>query len=300
MGNHRPFFYFGAASFGLYGSARSGGGLAIAAHGFSVDTLAMTERFDSHPSFPQPNDENEVIWRYMDIDKFEWLLEHARLFMASADNLGDPREGSTPVGEIEWWQREFENAQTDEQRATVAHNREFFAYFARTLRPHYFVSCWHRNSHENYSMWRCYTKSRRAVAIRTTYQALRNSLPDNALLGVVRYIDYATDRLPWGNMFEYIMHKDVTFQYEAEARAVVVPPPTEELGLAKFREDYCALVANPDFRFYAPRVDVAALVDGVVLHPSASKAFEAKVRKLCAANGLPQPEASRETAKPVY
>jgi hypothetical protein len=253
-----------------------------------------------HPSFPQPDDHSQVIWRYMDSDKFEWLLDHGRLFMPTADNLGDPREGSTPPGEIEWWESEYKNAKTEEQRATVAHNRNFFAHFAKSFRPRYYVSCWHMNTHENYAMWRCYTKTKRAVAIRTTYSGLRRALPVEALVGIIRYIDYSTDRLPWGNMFEYIMHKDTTFRYEAEVRAIVTPPLNDELGLQKFLEDHFALAINPDFLVYAPKVDVTTLIDGIVLHPEASKTYAAKVRKLCAAKRLPDPTSSRETAKPVY
>lgn len=236
----------------------------------------------------------------MDSDKFEWLLEHGRLFMPTADNLGDPREGSTPIGQIEWWDEEYRKAETDEHRSIVTHNRQLFAHFAKRFRSRYYVSCWHMNSHENYSMWRCYTKTKRAVAVRTTYAALHIALPDAALMGVVRYIDYSKDRLPWGNLFEYIMHKDLTFRYEAEVRAIVTAPFTDELGLQEFLEDHYVLTANPSFRVYAPAVDVATLIQGIVLHPEASKTYAAKVRKLCTVKGLPGPIPSRETAEPVY
>lgn len=260
----------------------------------------MIDQPEVHPSFPQPDDHSQAIWRYMDSDKFEWMLEHGRLFMPTADNLGDPREGSTSPGEIEWWEQEYKNAATEEQRATVAHNRSFFAYFAQNLRPRYYVSRWHLNTHENYSMWRCYTKTKRSVAIRAKYSVLRKALPIEALIGLIRYIDYSTDRLPWGNMFEYIMHKDITFRYEAEVRAIMTLPPNDELGLQKFLEDHFALTTSPNFRYYAPKVDVNTLIDGIVLHPEASKTYAAKVRKLCAAKGLPAPTSSREAAEPVY
>ena len=119
-------------------------------------------------------------------------------------------------------------------------------------------------------------------------------------MGVIRYIDYSTEPLPWGNMFEYVMHKDVAYRYEAEVRAIVTPPPTEELGLKKFMVDHCSLTADPNFRLYAPQIDVITLIDGIILHPKASKTYSAKVRKLCAAKGLPAPTPSRETAEPVY
>lgn len=261
----------------------------------------MASEPEDHPSFPQPADTAQSIWRYMDMDKFEWLLDHSRLFMPTAHNLGDPLEGSTPPGQLDWWDREAENASTDEMRATITHNRQFFAYFAEHFRRHmYYVSCWHMNKHENYSMWRCYTKGAEAVAIKTTYSALRAALPASVLMGVIRYIDYSTDRLPYGNMFEYIMHKDAYYTYEAEVRAVMVPPPSDEHGLQEFRADHFSLATNPDFLVYAPQVDVVNLIGGIVLHPEASEAFANRIRDICAERGLPEPVLSRETNKPRF
>ena len=67
----------------------------------------MTENSYSHPAFPQPADPDVAIWRYMDAPKFEWLIGNERLFMPSACRLGDPLEGTTPGGEIQWWRREI-------------------------------------------------------------------------------------------------------------------------------------------------------------------------------------------------
>jgi hypothetical protein len=253
-----------------------------------------------HPSFPQPDDCSQAIWRYMDTDKFEWLLEHRRLFMPTADNLGDPLEGSTPRGQSDWWEKEYKNAENEEQRENVIHNKKLFSSFAKALRNQYFVSCWHMNKHENYSMWRCYTRRKQSVAIKTTYSTLRGALPSEALLGIVRYIDYTADSLPYGNMFEHIMHKDIQFAYEAEVRAVVTIPISEELGLHRLLEDHFTLTSNPDFRVYAPKIDVINLIHGIVLHPQASKTYAARIRRLCKTNGLPAPIASRETATPTF
>lgn len=66
----------------------------------------MTEQSYIQPAFPQPLDCSVTIWRYMDWPKFEWLVKNKRLFMPSASRLGDPFEGTTPKGELEWWKRE--------------------------------------------------------------------------------------------------------------------------------------------------------------------------------------------------
>ncbi len=60
----------------------------------------MTGQPYIHPAFPEPDDPSAVIWRYMDAPKFEWLVNCGRLFMPSADRLGDPLEGSTPPGDL--------------------------------------------------------------------------------------------------------------------------------------------------------------------------------------------------------
>jgi hypothetical protein len=56
----------------------------------------MTDQQLAHPAFAQPDDPSAVIWRYVDASKFGWLANCGRLFMPSADRLGDALEGSSP------------------------------------------------------------------------------------------------------------------------------------------------------------------------------------------------------------
>lgn len=51
-----------------------------------------------HPAFPQPNDIKVSVWRYLDFDKFEWLIDEERLFFPMAERLRDPLEGAQPTG----------------------------------------------------------------------------------------------------------------------------------------------------------------------------------------------------------
>jgi hypothetical protein len=143
------------------------------------------------------------------------------------------------------------------------------------------------------------------VAIKTTYASLREEIPAFIEMGVVRYLDYATERLPAMNMFEYIMHKDSYFHSEREVRAVALSPnvarlPVEALGAAEFRENHFESATTPGFLVYAPPVNLARMVHGIVLHPDSTPAFEAAMADLCAKNALPQPVASRRNRKPVF
>jgi hypothetical protein len=149
------------------------------------------------------------------------------------------------------------------------------------------------NQYENHAMWRCYTRHHKAVAIRTTYATLRESLPEYVDMGMVRYIDYATERLPTMNMFEYITHKDSYYSFEQEVRAVAFPPPIEALGLSDFQKNLFKSESIAGFIVFAPPVDLKHLIHRIVLHPDASPAFEAEVVKMCSKNGLVKPELSR-------
>lgn len=248
-----------------------------------------------HPAFPQPDDLNVNLWRYLDVEKFDWLVSCGRLFMPTADRLGDPLEGTRPDGDLEWWRRKAENATSEDQRRIIEQNLELLSRFAIAFRSNYYVSCWHMNQSENAKMWRCYTKSPSAVAIRTTYRELRASLPSYVEIGLVRYIDYATTRLPTFNMFDYIMHKDICYSFEREVRAVALQPATAELGLSHFEQHFFQKEESPKFHVFAPPVDVATLLHEAILHPDATPTFGETVRELCSEASLPNPKPSSFT-----
>ena len=262
----------------------------------------MKERDPSynHPAFPQLNDTTISLWRYMDFEKFEWMVNNGRLFMPPTDRLGDPFEGTTPRGELQWWQRKAENADSDEKRQIIKYNRGLISRMAKQFREHYYVSCWHINEFENYAMWQCYTKSINAVAMRTSYASLRDCLPSYVEMGLVRYIDYATERLPLMNLFEYIMHEDIYYSYENEVRAVAASFIAYEEWQKHFSENHFELNNSPGFVFYAPTIDLPQLIAGVVLHPEIPSDVQTKVVDLCRKTGLRDPTLSRRTQEPAY
>ena len=79
-----------------------------------------------HPAFPQPDDPNATIWRYMDMDKFRSLVSSGRLYMARADLLGDDFEGTTPSAEKEYWRLLVNLAETPEERQQWSSMRSSF------------------------------------------------------------------------------------------------------------------------------------------------------------------------------
>lgn len=248
----------------------------------------------NHPAFPQPNDTSVSLWRYMDFDKFEWLVNNGRLLMPRIDQFDDPFEGKIPRGELHWWQRQADNADSYEQRRIIEHNRSFISQMANNFREQYYLSCWHLNEFENYAMWKCFTKETNAVAVKTEYAALRDCLPSYVHMGLVRYIDYATGRIPLWNLFKYIMHKDIYYRYENEVRAVAAAPfITDEECQRHFNKNHFESEKSPGVLVYAPPIDVTKLVMAVILHPEMPSDVEAKVVALCIKNRLSQPMLSR-------
>jgi hypothetical protein len=248
----------------------------------------MSDEYQHIAFLPPPHPE-VLLWRYLDFEKFDWLASNRRLFMPAAQFLGDPLEGTTPNGHIEWWRSLEADATSEEQRRIIRQNQEMIFAFAKAFRPYYYVSCWHMNALENMKMWRCYTKSPDAVAVATSYQALRASLPAYVEIGMVRYIDYSSESLPSLNMFEYITHKNINFCFESEVRAVAFPPASDGLGASHFQANHFESDSQKGFLVYAPEVDVAALIDRVVLNPESSPAFVEKISSACNAAGLSKP-----------
>jgi hypothetical protein len=228
----------------------------------------------------------------MDLAKFKWLVECGRLLMPAATKFTDKLEGTAPAGEAERWRQAFAQAGSERERAAAEHNSAFMGRMRPAFLERYYVSCWNFGDGEQREMWETYTSGPTAVMIETSYAVLRRLLPCHVEMGLVRYIDYGRDDVPSLNVFEYITHKDLSFSFEREVRAVAFHNPVAELGGKAFETDHFEAEADPTFRVYAPPIDVKALIRRVVLHPDAPPEFETEITDLCTRFGLPAPQRS--------
>ncbi len=176
----------------------------------------------NHPVFTAPEDLKIPIWRYMDFTKYVALLESRALFFARADLLGDPFEGSISKANMALRPEIYKEA------AIPQKIWDQLSSFNERIRYWTFVNCWHMNQHESAAMWRLYSATNQAIAVKSTYEALCDVLPETALVGVVKYIDYATEWLPEGNTMWPYVHKRQSFQHEQELRAVIQEAPTRD------------------------------------------------------------------------
>ena len=256
----------------------------------------MSEQPYQHPAFPQPDDPHAVIWRYMDLAKFTDLVSRRHLYMARADRLGDEHEGTTPTAELEYWRLLAEQAGTEEERRNIQGQREQLSEFARDFRPTYYVSCWHMAPDENIAMWDRYVQSKDAVAIRSTFSTLRSQLDPTVIeVGVVRYLDYSTHRLPSLNIMQLIMHKRHFYLDEREVRAVLWSAAPDFI-----RRDHVDPFLTADRAAFLAPINPQTLIHGIVLHPKATGEATAHLSELCAAHSLPKPTASRISSKPEF
>jgi hypothetical protein len=222
-----------------------------------------------HPSFQLPTNKDIPIWRYMDLAKYLWMLDRQSLYLARATALGDPFEGSSTKMMVSM--REYIRASraTDPALASYKDVPEVVFMQMASLPKEsvntYFVNCWHMNEHESAAMWKLYSSSSEAVCIRSTYRRLRSCLPGCVFIGEVKYIDYERAEFSSDIVFNYIMHKRLSFAHERELRAV-----------------FWQLHGVPEAQAYKSKiepgglpiaVDLAALVDHIYVSPTAAPWF---------------------------
>jgi hypothetical protein len=230
-----------------------------------------------HPVFRVPPPKTPI-WRYTPLTKLVCLLESRQLHLCRASKFTDEFEGSV-TEQTDADLTEFERlvrASPEESgflRAERANAREDVA-----------ISCWHKATHETIGMWKIYGTNDECVAIRSTVGRLITSLPqqqdpsrmdlESTYIGEVEYIDYATGAIPFFNALDPYVFKQREYHQEQEVRAVALI--TEDAT----RDSACG--TTTDFAVIETGlllpINVGALIEGVVVSPKASAAFERSVR----------------------
>lgn len=215
--------------------------------------------YQRHPSFEEPEDSNAKIWRYLDLSKFLSMLEHNALYFCRVDLLGDPYEGSRPRGEEAFWKDLIERGEVNEEVAK--HNISFADYMRRLSRTRMYANCWHLNKHESAAMWHVYSRDAAAIAIQSTFERLRRSLLESIHVGLVKYIDYETESVPFGNCLNYFLHKRKSFEHEREIRALIWT-----MGMKQGQPEWDVPPEQPGIKV---PVYLADLVEQIVIAPEA-------------------------------
>lgn len=174
------------------------------------------EKIDTtHPSFPQPENGEGKVWRYLSLSKFLSFALSNKLYLTRIDLLGDSHEGTyTKL-----------NSQQEPQIFMVQDNaglRESILQRNTRIRKSMFINCWRLADYDSEAMWKLYCPNNEGVAIQTTYSKLVNSIPGGktTFIGKVTYLDYEKELFDNWNVFNAAMHKRKAFEHENEVRII--------------------------------------------------------------------------------
>ena len=232
----------------------------------------MAARTD-HPGVVQPTDSNLMIWRYMGFTKFLYLVAQQSLFFCRSDRFEDPFEGSYPRLDIDITRQKICRDLPHDMWSSVSDD-------LRWLRGWTYVNCWHMNQQESAAMWKLYSQSQKAIAIRTTYGKFVSVLPDKAYVGCVRYLDYRKELMPEGDsaMLPFF-HKRKSFTHENEVRAVIRQIPSNEGLPPGIPRDAYLRPENPDRGESIP-IDIRALIEMIYVGPMSAQWYLDLVKKV--------------------
>jgi hypothetical protein len=176
-----------------------------------------------HPIFITPSDESAKVWRYFTLEGFLSMLSRQALFFVKASELEDHYEGTLPKFNELLAQSIF--------RPQLPSDYDF-ENFRRQVSESYnlfkqiiLINSWYLDEFELVSMWRV---RENGVLVESTFKHFRDSFRENQRdtvhIGTVKYMDFQTEWLPEGNLFEAFVTKRRQFQSEHEIRAVRMLP----------------------------------------------------------------------------
>jgi hypothetical protein len=182
--------------------------------------------YEPHPHCSLPESDEILMWRYMDLSRFLWVLEHASLFFCRLGRFEDTFEGALPTCVVP---------------AVVAANEAWYdpkTNFDQTLperivdatRNVTFVNCWHANAHESAAMWKLYGGADGGIAIQSTYGRLKTSFEGysgRVSIGLVRYIDFSRELVDPYSTIALATTKRKSFEHERELRILASPDPND-------------------------------------------------------------------------
>lgn len=226
---------------------------------------------EPHPSFPQPENIDTKVWRYMSFSKFVSLLASRTLWFARPDTFQDKLEGSYSSVPVPITSEVLNQHGTSDPQEVLAKLVPSWTAARQIFVEHSYISCWNINEDENDGLWRIYGDISQMVCIQSTYRKLWNQLPNDSFMGVVQYIDYREADINPSNFFRLLMHKRKCFEHEREARSIIWRPNQESVpGLA------------------IP-IDPIEIIESVILPPFCGSWYKAAVQATAEAFSLKVP-----------
>lgn len=224
-------------------------------------------------------DNKETLWRYMDLPKFLNLITDSSLFFARSDKFTDKLEGEMTEFSKMIMMEELRAANFPYQIRNL-HSDNADEYI-KNLKQKTYISCWHLNQYESYTMWEAYAQGDYGIAVKSTVGNIRNcyKIHDKSDIkhGKIQYIDHKKDSIPRSLPYFEFLKKSYVYKGEEEFRAIYMElgSPHIELDNEK-RSEYGLIIP----------IDLTVILDEVYVKGSAKPWFEKTLRSLLDNQGL--------------
>jgi len=193
----------------------------------------------SQPELVEPV-ENVKLWRYMDLAKLLSMFENKGLFFTVSRIFRekyDYFEGAYPDHWLEFYFPEGA--------------REGFQNLCDTFWAFHGINCWHINEYESDAMWKIYSSRGYGIAIQSTFERLKASFKETdteVFAGIVHYIDYSKETVPYDKAIKAYFYKRKIFEHEKEFRVVaeysLEEPYTPGINGCYIKSDLNQLIQN--------------------------------------------------------
>ncbi|TYR80438.1 DUF2971 domain-containing protein [Priestia megaterium] len=235
--------------------------------------------------------DNPSVWRYMDMFKFQSLLESKALFFVKPNAFLDPFEGSYSM----WNIKEMKDSDKLNSRSLRTYMKKIHDFSA--------VSCWHINEYESAGMWDLYANSYDGIAIKTSYDNLLHSIKDlryKVFARKVQYIDFSKG-MASENIYDTLFFKRKSFSYENELRLLILANRIDAWKLQKiflnegiYADEWqprMEILKEKSYQFSHEngnliRCDLSQLIGEIYVSPKSSLAFVDQVKTLVKQHGL--------------
>jgi hypothetical protein len=202
---------------------------------------------------------SEILWRYMDIRKFEDLLTRSALYFSRPDKFKDPFEGRlAPANATMMSRSDAAFYAAYRIRLSALETKEA----QEIMRYCVFISCWHRATRESRRMWDAYTSGPNSVVIASSVKALHRFVGGSIMKSPVKYHDDDFPRTEFDHTTLFF-YKPRRYSFEREFRMLLTPGENES-------------ISDDEVGRHIPIV-TKRIIHRVVTHPLACDEFKATV-----------------------
>jgi len=225
------------------------------------------------------------VWRYMNFEKFSWLLETSKLYHTRLDQFRDPFEGAVT--------NYYAQIRDSGKIEPYFNQKEQEPLTFKSLRVCQFATCWHASEHESDAQWQLYAAGGGGIAIVSDMERIQKAVDltpyRSGILGEVEYVDFEThdmirDRSPTVIRPGHLKRK--SFEHEKEVRGIIIKELIVEGGKFNLDDAFIEKQRVQQPLGISTKVDLKELIVSIVIGPIASKLIEELVNILTERHGL--------------